>query len=190
MLNTAYYCKPVTIGLQFNVIDYIFNQYKHIIENKEDSFPVNLSSDNIASLSLILREDTAKWFSNSETKLIHGILFFLRPFEKQPVHIDNQSKYGIFTSLNIPVLNCEGGIMSWYTGSSYYEEQKNLSDGIKYQQLHIENPSILYNNIINSPHVVRTDIPHNINNTLGKKRVMLALRYNKNIPELEDTNEV
>jgi hypothetical protein len=80
--------------------------------------------------------------------------------------------------------------MSWYTGTSYYEEQKNLSDGIKYQQLHIENPSILYNNIINSPHVVRTNIPHNINNTLGKKRVMLALRYNKNIPELEDTNEV
>jgi hypothetical protein len=190
MLNTAYYCKPVTVRSQSNVTEYIFNQYKHIIENKEDSFPINLSSDNITSLNLILKEDTSKWFQTSEVELTHGILFFLRPFEEQPIHIDNQSKYGIYTSLNIPVLNCEGGNMSWYTGSSYHEEQKILSAGIKYQQLHIENSSIVYNIIINSPHVVRTNIPHNINNTLGKKRVMLALRYNNNIPELENLNEI
>lgn len=185
MLNTAYYCKPVTISSQHNVSEYIFNQYSRVLENKEDSFPVNLTKNDLEELTIILKEDTNILFQDSLTKLVNGIIFFLMPFEEQPIHIDAQTKYGMYTSLNIPLLNCEGGSMSWYSGN-YYEEDITLPSGIKYASLKIEDPKTLHCQIINSPCVVRTNVPHNVKNNIGKKRIMLALRYNRNILELAD----
>jgi hypothetical protein len=185
MLNTAYYCKSVTISSRYNISEYIFNHYGSVIEDKEDSFPVNLNKNDLEELTIILKADTAKLFHDSSIKLVNGIIFFLMPFEHQPIHIDAQTKHGMYTSLNIPLLNCEGGSMSWYSGN-YYEEDIILPSGIRYAELKIEDPKTLYNQIINDPCVVRTSIPHNVQNNIGKKRIMLALRYNKNIPELVD----
>lgn len=185
MLNPAYYCKSIVIESESNITDYIFTQYKSVIENKEDSFPVNLNKIDLENLNLILKEDTNILFQDSLTKLVSGIIFFLMPFEEQPIHIDAQTKYGMYTSLNIPLLNCEGGNMSWYSGN-YYEEDITLPNGIKYASLKIEDPKTLHCQIINSPCVVRTNVPHNVKNNIGKKRIMLALRYNKNILELAD----
>jgi hypothetical protein len=185
MLTPIYYCKSIVIESQCNITEYIFNQYSSVFENKEDSFPVSLNKNDLEELTIILKEDTIKWFLDSSIKLVSGIIFFLMPFEEQPIHIDAQTKYGIYTSLNIPLLNCEGGSMSWYSGN-YYEEDITLPSGIKYAGLKIEDPKNLHCQIINSPHVVRTNIPHNVKNNVGKKRIMLALRYNKNIPELDN----
>jgi hypothetical protein len=183
MVPSTYYCKSVTIKTHSSVIDYIFNQYSRIIEHKEDSFPINLSNNDIEELNTLLKENTSVWFQDPSIKLISGLLFFLQPYENQPIHIDAQTKHSMHTSLNIPLVNCERGVMSWYSGN-YFEEEIILDSGIRYFKLKIEDQKILYNQIIDSPYVVRTNIPHNVQNNLDKKRIMLALRYNKNIPEL------
>lgn len=189
MLNTDYYHKPVIIKACSNVVDYIFNQYKTVIENKNDGFPVNLNSNDLLDLGTILKEDTNSLFQDTTIKLEHGILFFLKPYKELPIHIDAQTKHDFYSSLNIPILNCEGGDMCWYSGS-FYEEDILLPEGIRYSKLKMEDPTILYNSIINSPSIVRTNIPHNVVNTIDKKRIMLALRYNKNVPGLAASNEI
>jgi hypothetical protein len=85
------------------------------------------------------------------------------------------------TALNLPILNCESGPMSWYEGD--FVLTKSPFKTIKYLKINWQSePSLAVTKIINKPTFVKIDVPHHIENQSDSPRLMLSIRFTKDIP--------
>jgi len=113
-----------------------------------------------------------------------AIMFINEPRFLQDLHVDGFSVERINssnTALNVPILNCDNGPMTWYDGKFNLTESPHNT--IKYLKINWEEePTIAEHKIINKPTIVKIDIPHHIENQSDEPRLMLSVRFKKDIP--------
>ena len=84
------------------------------------------------------------------------------------------------TALNLPILNCENGPMYWYDGD--FVLTKSPFKTIKYLKINWQSePRLAATKIINKPTFVKINIPHHIENQSSNPRLMLSIRFTKDI---------
>jgi hypothetical protein len=80
------------------------------------------------------------------------------------------------TALNLPILNCDNGPMSWYDGKFFLT--KSPFKTIKYLKINwTTKPTLAATKIINKPTFVKINIPHHIENQSSSPRLMLSIRF-------------
>jgi len=110
----------------------------------------------------------------------NAIIFGQGPKNVQGSHVDGfqRGRQGASNwALNIPVLNCDQGEMIWFKGDYILEPAINESN-IGYQHINWSNgPHFLASKIIDTPTIVKVDIPHQVINHTNERRLMLSVRF-------------
>jgi len=137
---------------------------------------LNIKFDNI--LRKVIEDEVSELYN--EKKTFSECLLFLTPAGvKQEIHLDGNSleSLGKFrTALNIPLMNCDTSPMIWYRGEF-------KSDMVEYQGTKnikidwIKGPFELARTYIDSPTLVRVDVPHHVYNPTTKSRIILSVRF-------------
>ena len=84
------------------------------------------------------------------------------------------------TALNLPILNCDNGPMSWYDGDFFLTRSPFKT--IKYLKINWNSePKLAVTKVINRPTFVKINIPHHIENQSDSPRLMLSIRFVKDI---------
>ena len=113
-----------------------------------------------------------------------AILFMVPPESKVNIHIDgytaerkNASNY----AMNIPIENCDQGVMNWYNGD-YTLEEKMTTENLKHLKIKWNGePELVCSKIIDVPCIVKVDAPHNAENLGNKHRLILSIRFNPDL---------
>jgi len=150
-------------------------QFKEVSHGKCTQIPgaFGMTDETEAAIIDILNDTVM----NQIDTALKGILtFWLPPGERVPVHIDDQTEWSVKTSLNLPVINCDDTVYSWYDGVC--TEFVRHDHGVEYWTAKEENMSHICSTIINKPAVVRTDILHGTINNGNKARLLIACRFN------------
>jgi hypothetical protein len=117
-------------------------------------------------------------------KVKTAIMFINQGNFKQDMHIDGftvERKGASNTALNIPILNCNQGPMFWYDGK--YQLSNHDMNGLGYLKLNwSDGPNLVATKIIDSPTIVRINVPHHIENNSSNPRLMLTVRFVEDIP--------
>lgn len=118
-----------------------------------------------------------------EVKIKTAIMFINDANFVQDLHVDGFDPERINasnTALNLPILNCENGPMYWYDGD--FVLTKSPFKTIKYLKINWQTePTLAATKIINKPTFVKIDIPHHIENRSDSPRLMLSIRFTKDI---------
>ena len=87
------------------------------------------------------------------------------------------------SALNIPLYNCQYNHMSWYSGR--YELLAKVGDtGIKYlDMIWLDEPTEVCTTVIDTPTLVRVDVPHSVCNLSSDRRLVISVRFNPDIIE-------
>jgi len=127
--------------------------------------------------NLVEKDITAMLGYNVSVKT--AIMFINGPGFVQDLHIDGFDVNRINasnTALNLPILNCNNGPMSWYNGSFFLT--KSPSKTIKYLKINWqEEPKLAITKVIDKPTFVKINIPHHIENQSDSPRLMLSIRF-------------
>lgn len=130
-----------------------------------------------------LLEPDIKLALGLDVKIKSAIMFINPPNFKQEMHIDGfklQRNNASNTALNLPILNCTTGPMYWYNGVYHLSESPNKT--IKYLQINWETePSLANWKVIDTPTLVKINIPHHIENQSELPRLMLSVRFTPDI---------
>ena len=118
-----------------------------------------------------------------EVKIKTAIMFINEPNFVQDLHVDGFDPERINasnTALNLPILNCDNGPMYWYDGD--FVLTKSPFKTIKYLKINWQDePTLAATKIINKPTFVKINIPHHIENRSNSPRLMLSIRFTKDI---------
>ncbi len=163
----------------------------HVNTNSNEYHVHRLTRKNFGS-------DLANRFENELLELyglpftMHECLVFQsRPFENPSIHVDgnNEDRAGSNdVALNVPILNCEGTEMIWYSGDYTVkvlpvEVNKKVSSLIP--EWH-SGPDQIYHKEITSPALVRVNVPHCVINPQEKPRIMASFRFTPGLTFLDD----
>lgn len=116
----------------------------------------------------------------------NAIIFGVKPEASIKLHVDgytlnrdNARNY----ALNIPLVNCDLGVMHWFGGDYTLTEEKT-DEALQYLKITWNSPPhIITSAVIDKPAVVKVDVPHNVHNHSSKHRIILSLRFDPDIPE-------
>lgn len=152
--------------------------------NDRESGSISFNSSNLAYLNRLLRNDIIKSLG-LYVRVKTAIMFTSPPRYVQNMHIDGFSlnrNNASDTALNLPILNCETGPMFWYSGN--YSISESTDAELKYLKIIWDNagPKLECTKIINKPTLVKINIPHRIENQSDSTRLMLSVRFDKDIP--------
>lgn len=117
-----------------------------------------------------------------ERKIKSVLAFAQGPLAIQEIHVDGYSANrtrSSNTALNIPIRS--SGQMTWYHGE-YELEEAESSSKIKYLKLNwFDEPVIKNTAVIDSPTIVKIDVPHRVINLDDDLRIVLSIRYSPDI---------
>ena len=115
-----------------------------------------------------------------------AIMFINNSNFVQNLHVDGSTINRINannTALNIPILNCDSGYMSWYSGDFFLTVGQSKTKGLGYLKINWKtDPCLAVTKIINKPTIVKIDIPHHVENKSDSPRLMLSVRFAQDIP--------
>lgn len=142
-----------------------------VFDGQDLAYIGNLVERDIASVvGSIVKTKTAIMFIN-DANFVQDL--HVDGFDPQRLNASN-------TALNLPILNCDNGPMSWYNGDFYLT--KSPFKTIKYLKINWrEEPTLAVTKIINKPTFVKINIPHHIENKSTSPRLMLSIRFTKDI---------
>lgn len=121
-----------------------------------------------------------------QLKVNDGVIIFgVKPEASIRLHVDGFSldrKNARNYALNIPLANCDMGVMHWYNGDYTLTEQKT-EEALQYLKLTWNSPPVIIDStVIDTPTIVKVDIPHNVHNHSPEHRLILSLRFVPDIP--------
>jgi hypothetical protein len=177
------YYEHIDLTTTQEIIDYfspIIEKYKNTTENMVEW--LDESYNDWLNERISLKEYTGK-----DNKVIGAFIFAVVPNNDPPVyHIDGDGTgdYPYETpcwALNIPLYNCDQGEMIWATGQ--YSTRVVMSEhNIPYLELiWNSDPEVVETAVINSPTIVKIDIPHKVINHKDAVRMMLTIRFDPDI---------
>ena len=144
------------------------------------SHTLNLSNFKIKLLIKSLLMATLAQCNLEKCEAKSVILFGVPPNSKVNIHIDGYTadrKGSSDFALNIPIQNCEQGVMHWYKGS-YTLEEGMTSEKLKHLKIVWNGePELAVSKIIDSPCIVRVNTPHNVENLSDQYRLILSIRF-------------
>ena len=169
-----FYFKKIT--LQHN--DSIVERYKHYAVNQEELHAMTIPNTEWKWLKTHVIDDISD-ITGKQHFIKDAIIFFQRGNHARDIHVDGyRTEVTDFCwALNIPIENCEHSSMNWYSGN-YSTEVKYNKIGLP--SLHLtwkDEPQIVSSTILDSPVIVKVDVPHGIINSSSKSRCILSLRF-------------
>jgi hypothetical protein len=175
----------------YKLLDMPESDWKHIkdyilfdvVLNKDTpivSHAVNLNNHKIKLLLKNLISATLAQYGSEKCEAKSVILFGVPPHSKVNIHVDGYTadrKDSSNFALNIPIQHCEQGVMHWYKGA-YTLEEGMTPEKLKHLKIvWADEPEIAHSKIIDSPCIVRVDIPHNVENLSDHYRLILSIRF-------------
>lgn len=150
--------------------------------NGEFTTSLTFENEDLKFLGSLLEKDVRDTLGN-EVKIKTAIMFINQGNFVQGLHVDGFSierTNASNTALNIPILNCNTGVMKWYSGDFY------LTNGpfktIKYLKINwTTEHSLADEKIIDKPTLVKINVPHHIENQSNEPRLMLSVRFTPDI---------
>lgn len=159
------------------MVNYVLNQ-----ETLVASYHINSVTERQMLKSMVQRTLVKHNFGECDVK--SAILFMVPPESKVNIHIDGytaERKDASNYAMNIPIENCEQGVMHWYNGE-YTLEEKVTSENLKHLKIKwVDDPELVYSKIIDTPCIVKVDTPHNVENLGNKHRLILSIRFNPDL---------
>jgi hypothetical protein len=105
-------------------------------------------------------------------------VFVRAPWVQAPIHVDGDSEEKErYLAINLPIANCAGTYQNYYTIPT--AELEFIEDrGNRYKAYTKEpRPEIFDRVEIVEPHLLRVDMPHDVDNEQDAYRVMLSIRF-------------
>ena len=153
--------------------NYVLNQ-KTLVA----SYHLNSATEREMLKSMVQRTLAKHNFGDCDVK--SAILFMVPPQSKVNIHIDGytaERKDASNYAMNIPIENCEHGVMNWYSGD-YTLEEKMTTENLKHLKIKWnKEPELVCSKIIDVPCIVKVDAPHNAVNLGDKHRLILSIRF-------------
>lgn len=116
-----------------------------------------------------------------ERKIKSALAFGQGPMAVQEIHVDGYNvtrTRSSDTALNIPIKS--HGQMTWYSGRYSLEEASTSK--VRYLKLNwLDTPTVQDSIMVDSPYVVKIDVPHNVVNLDNSIRVILSIRFSPDI---------
>jgi hypothetical protein len=111
------------------------------------------------------------------------IIFFQKGHHVRGIHVDGYrtNTTDFSWALNIPIENCQQAKMVWYSGEY---SMKAKSNKIGLPSLHLNwqsTPCVVASTSLDSPVIVKVDVPHTVINSSSTPRCLLSIRFS---PEL------
>lgn len=106
-------------------------------------------------------------------------VFVRAPHIKAPIHIDGDSESKLrYLAINLPIANYKGTYQNYYAIPS--SEFEFIEDrGNRYRAYTKEPRPPIFDRVeITEPHIIRVDMPHDVDNDKDTFRVMLSIRFN------------
>lgn len=178
---------PINIGMEyFKEIDLpswpIVQKFCRSKWNGAFTTATVFAGDDLAYIGKLVEHDILAVLG-IKVKIKTAIMFINDANFIQDLHVDGFDLDRINasnTALNLPILNCEHGPMSWYEGD--FVLTKSPFKTIKYLKINWQSePKLAVTKIINKPTFVKIDIPHHIENQSSDPRLMLSIRFTKDI---------
>lgn len=157
----------------------IQNYFSTIVKNNDDINDNKIIWLTDTDVEWLNRHIDLTHITKKNNKIIGAFLFIVKP-NNNPTdyHIDgtdidiNLPKW----ALNIPIINCENGEMLWADGD--YDIVKKEENGIPWLEVVWNtDPIIVQSFIIDSPSIVKIDVPHKVINHKNCTRIMLTVRF-------------
>lgn len=166
-------------GPDWNFIkNYIMANYVLNQKTLVASYPLNSVTERQMLKSMVQRTLVKHNFGNCDVK--SAILFMVPPESKVNIHIDGytaERKDASNYAMNIPIENCEQGVMHWYSGD-YTLEEKMTTENLRHLKIKWNGePELVFSKIIDAPCIVKVDTPHNVENLGNKHRLILSIRF-------------
>lgn len=153
--------------------NYVLNQKTPVASYYIKSGPECEMLKNMVQRTLVNHD-----FGNCNVK--SAILFMVPPKSKINIHIDGYTLGRAGASnyaMNIPIENCDQGIMHWYSGEYTLEEKMTL-ENLKHLKIKWNSdPKLVFSKTIDAPCIVKVNIPHNVENLSDKHRFILSIRF-------------
>jgi hypothetical protein len=144
-----------------------------------------LADDDLSYISSLVEPDILDVLGIS-VKVKTAIMFINAANFTQNMHVDGATVDRFKannTALNIPILNCDAGYLSWYSGDFFLTLGQARTKGLGYLKLNWKTePELAVTKIINKPTLVKIDIPHHATNSSNSPRIMLSVRFIQDIP--------
>jgi hypothetical protein len=155
------------------MVNYVLNQKTLVASYHINSAPEREMLKSMVQSTLVKHN-----FGDCDVK--SAILFMVPPESKVNIHIDGytaERKDASNYAMNIPIENCDQGVMHWYSGD-YILEEKMTSEKLKHLKIKwTSDPELVFSKIIDSPCIVKVDTPHNVENLGDKHRLILSIRF-------------
>ena len=117
------------------------------------------------------------FFKANNLTLDVGRFFVTPPRDGLYIHVDGNSETSRIFSLNLPLLNCEQSEMIWWDQVDIVEYRSHASYGNNIAKMDGENKIKIAGLALTSPHLVRVDIPHSVENNQDKLRAIFSMRF-------------
>jgi hypothetical protein len=122
-----------------------------------------------------------------ESSIIKSRIFVYPPnFNMSTSHIDGISGGLNKWALNIPLFGTKNSTMNWFHVTDTIGNQPPNSDRSNALIFKITTPCLDSLELL-SPHIVRTDIPHNVVNMKSSSRAILSIRFKSSIVDSIET---
>ena len=155
------------------MVNYVLNQKTLVASYYINSAPERQMLKSMVQSTLVKHN-----FGDCDVK--SAILFMVPPESRVNIHIDGytaERKDASNYAMNIPIENCDQGVMHWYRGDYILEEKMTLE---KLKHLKIKwssDPELVFSKTIDAPCIVKVDTPHNVENLGNKHRLILSIRF-------------
>ena len=106
-----------------------------------------------------------------------GRFFVTPPRDGLYIHVDGNSERSRIFSLNLPLLNCEQSEMIWWDNVEVVEYRSHESYGNNIAKMDSENKIQIASLALTTPHLVRVDIPHSVENNQDNLRAIFSMRF-------------
>jgi len=173
--------KPVSITRWGLIRERYQNYFPDIVDERLISFQTDVTE--ITWLDEHIGTEVVD-LVGKKVKIKNAILFGQGPFNEQGTHVDghfNGREGARNWALNIPVLNCDQGEMIWFSGDYILQPAVNPSN-IRYQHITWnDGPHALVSKIIDTPTIVKVNVPHRVINHSDQRRLMLSVRFSPDL---------
>lgn len=172
------YFKKVT--LQHN--DIIIDRYKHYITKASELHAMTVPASEWKWLNDRVIDDISN-ITGKHHYIKNAIIFFQPGYHTRGIHVDGyRTDITDFSwALNIPLENCQQAEMGWFSGE-YSMEIKSNKIGLPSLDLNWHStPCMAASTILDSPTIVKVDVPHTVINSSLMPRCLLSIRFS---PEL------
>jgi hypothetical protein len=127
----------------------------------------------------ILCPDLTDWLYTNNLQFDVARFLVTPSFSSTGIHVDGVlPDYPKFVALNLPILTCNNSHMVWWNNVQVINEIQFNEYGGKIRIFDSPDKEVLEKLELSSPHFVRIDVPHNVDNTKNSApRIILSLRF-------------